>query len=127
LGASHDSKKMNIPRHNNSWTSSKSIFWGCLALFGSFFVVCSLIYLVPQLLNDIQLETFSSHLYEYPLPPNSEVVSQHAEVGLMGNGNHCDFLVEQTIITHLSKAEIETYYENVTFPLTCLNFYTQLE
>jgi len=34
----------------------------------------------------------------------------------MGNGNHCDFLVRQTIVTELSQAEIEAYYDGVTLP-----------
>jgi len=34
----------------------------------------------------------------------------------MGNGNHCDFLVTQTLVTELSQAEIEAYYAGVALP-----------
>lgn len=34
----------------------------------------------------------------------------------MGNGNHCDFIAEITIVTEQSRQEIESYYADVEFP-----------
>lgn len=34
----------------------------------------------------------------------------------MGNGNHCDFLAEQTMKTKLTVDEIEAYYSKVFLP-----------
>ena len=108
---------MNALNHKHKQdTAWRSALIGCLSI--SIFVItaCSLLYWLPQHYNNQQLQQFATHLYNYPLPPHSEVVSQHAEVGLMGNGNHCDFLVRQTIVTELSQAEIEAYYDGVTLP-----------
>ena len=77
---------------------------------------CAILLWIPQFYNDWQLGKFSNNLFNYPLPPNTEVISRHAEVGLLGNGNHCDFVAEQVMITQLSKGEIELYYALVAFP-----------
>lgn len=71
---------------------------------------------IPVALNTYQLYKFGSNLYNYPLPLQTQVTGRQAEVGLMGNGNHCDFVVEQTFVTSLSRQEIETYYADVLFP-----------
>jgi|GEM_PF-2752239 hypothetical protein len=77
---------------------------------------CGVAFWLPQILNDWQLARFAENLYRYPLPPQTEVLSRHSEVGLMGNGNHCDFLVTQTMLTRLTREEIKIYYKNVAFP-----------
>ena len=77
---------------------------------------CVLLLWIPQLYNDWQLDKFSNNLFNYPPPPKTEVISRHAKVGLLGNGNHCDFVAEQVMITQLSKDEIESYYALVEFP-----------
>jgi hypothetical protein len=89
---------------------------GCLALFVVLIVSCTLLVWVPQLYNNWQLGRFANNLFEYPLPPDTQIISQYAEVGLFGNGNHCDFEVRQVMITKLSKTEIDAYYNSVVFP-----------
>jgi hypothetical protein len=77
---------------------------------------CCLPLSVPVLLNNYQLHKFGSNLYNYPLPPQTQITDRQAEVGLTGNGNHCDFVVEQSFVTSLSREEIAAYYADVVFP-----------
>lgn len=58
--------------------------------------------LASYLYNNQQLQRFADNLYTYPLPPRTQVVSKHAEVTLLGNGNHCDFVAEQLLQTELT-------------------------
>ena len=55
-------------------------------------------------------------MYNYPLPPQTEVVEQNATVTLLGNGNHCDFVATQSLTSKLDRAALETYYQDVTIP-----------
>lgn len=73
--------------------------------------------------NDKHLEKFASNLYNYPLPKDTKELSRTAEVGLMGNGNHCDFLVTQKMSTKLSPKEIQEHYEKAVFPFARDDFY----
>jgi hypothetical protein len=77
---------------------------------------CCFPLLIPMAVNEMRLARFARSLYEYPLPPDTSVVSRHAEVGLMGNGNHCDFVAEQTMQSALTQAELEAYYQHVVLP-----------
>jgi hypothetical protein len=44
-------------------------------------------------------------------------MDRHATVGLLtGNGNHCDFVVEQSMTSTLDRREIEAYYRDATLP-----------
>lgn len=74
---------------------------------------CGLGYWLPQWHNNQRLQRFANNLYNYPLPPRTTVVKRQADVGLMGNGNHCDFVVEQGMTSKLSREEIETFYRDV--------------
>jgi hypothetical protein len=67
-------------------------------------------------LNDWRLQRFADNLYNYPLPPWTEEVDRHAEVRLMGNGNHCDYVAIRFLATKLSREEVEAYYKNVALP-----------
>ncbi|MEA3308461.1 MAG: hypothetical protein U9Q70_02985 [Chloroflexota bacterium] len=71
---------------------------------------------VPIGVNNLRLQRFAGNLYDYPLPPNTEVLDRHAEVGLTGNGNYCDFQVEQSLVTTLTREKIEVYYQNLKLP-----------
>lgn len=71
---------------------------------------------VPVWINDYRLYRFADNLYQYPLPPNTVVLSREAEIKLMGNGNHCDFFVYQTMVTDLSLDEIDDYYDGLELP-----------
>jgi energy-coupling factor transporter transmembrane protein EcfT len=77
---------------------------------------CGLPLSIPVMSNNSQLSRFANNLYSYPLPPQTQILDKHAEVGLTGNSNHCDFIVEQTLVTSLSRQEIETYYAGLEFP-----------
>lgn len=66
--------------------------------------------------NEFQLYKFKTNLYNFALPEQTHVVNRNAFVSLMGNGNHCDFIVEQTMTTNLSRQEIEQYYKKLWFP-----------
>lgn len=76
---------------------------------------CCFPLLIPVAMNELRLARFARGLYEYPLPPDTSVVSRHAAVGLMGNGNHCDFIAEQTMRSALTQAELEAYYRTSSF------------
>ena len=79
-------------------------------------ILCALVIWLPQLYNNWQLHRFAGHLFDYHLPPQTEVISTQMDVGLRGNGNHCDFLARQTMRTRLAAGQIEAYYEEVSFP-----------
>lgn len=79
-------------------------------------LVCGLPLYVPRWINDYRLHRFAQNLYAYPLPPQTVVIGQHSEVRLMGNSNHCDFLAEQTLVSQLTRPEIEAYYAEVQLP-----------
>ena len=79
-------------------------------------VFCMLLYWLPQLFNNWQLNRFANNLFDYPIPPQTEVISRHVDVGLTGNGNHCDFEATQTMRTKLTSEEIEAYYNEVLLP-----------
>jgi hypothetical protein len=77
---------------------------------------CALLMLVPVWTNDQLLQRFAQHLFTYPLPPKTRLIHQSAVVGLFGSGNHCDFYARQTLVTELSRAEVEHYYQQVLLP-----------
>ena len=90
--------------------------FGCVISLVLAVLGCGLAAWAPMLYNNWQLGRFAQNLYDYPLPPQTQVVSRHAEVGLMGNGNHCDYIVRQAMLTSLEPAAIEAYYEDVRLP-----------
>lgn len=71
---------------------------------------------LPQWFNNRQLQRFADNLYNYPLPPRTEIIDRQAEVTLRGNGNHCDFVVKQSLASELARQEVETFYQNVRLP-----------
>jgi hypothetical protein len=93
----------------------EAIAWFFLP-FVSTALCCYLPLSTPLLVNNYQLSKFASNLYDYPLPPRTQVIGRFEEVGLTGNSNHCDFLAQQTMLTSLSQQEIEEYYADVLFP-----------
>jgi hypothetical protein len=91
-------------------------FLGILLLCISPCLLCGLGLFAGTVENNLQLRRFAQVFYDYPLPERTQVISRNAEVGLMGNGNHCDFEVEQVLVSELSREELERYYEDVEFP-----------
>lgn len=68
-----------------------------LTLCGGTGFLCGLAIWLPQVDNNQHLQRFADELYNYPLPPQTEVVEQNATVTLLGNGNHCDFVATQSL------------------------------
>lgn len=97
----------------NSWKADYMVWLAPPAIL---ILCCGLSVVLPPLYNNWQLAQFSNNLFTYPLPPQTEIISRSAEVGLMGNGNHCDFVAEQVMITQLSREAIEGYYAEVALP-----------
>jgi hypothetical protein len=84
-----------------------------LVLAGS----CALPFSIPAAINNYRLDRFKQNLYYYPLPPNTHFIDKQAEVGLLGgDGNHCDYSAELTLVTEQCRQEIERYYADAVFP-----------
>jgi hypothetical protein len=66
--------------------------------------------------NNSRLHKFAGNLFDYPLPPRTEEIDRSAKVGVFGNGHHCDFVARISLVTELSREEINAYYKDVTFP-----------
>lgn len=79
-------------------------------------ILCGLGVVIPVWANNVRLDRFAENLFDYPLPPGTEEVDRQAHVRLMGNGNHCDFEARRSLLTELSRAEIEAYYRDLTLP-----------
>jgi len=88
------------------------VVFACLLPLG----LCGFGIWLPKFINDLRLSTFAIHLYNYPLPPNTTVVSRYAELSKVGNGSNCWYEVEQSMVSTLSRSEIEHYYEGVMLP-----------
>ena len=72
---------------------------------------------VPYIMsNNKELNEYAQNVLDYPLPPNTELIETSQEVTKLGNGNHCDFVVEVVLETSLSESEIIEYYSSVEFP-----------
>ena len=79
-------------------------------------IVCGLAAWLPMSTNNLRLEKFAQNLYEYPLPPDTIVLTQHTELSKLGNGNNCSYEVQQSMTSTLPPEEIEEYYEGVMLP-----------
>jgi hypothetical protein len=92
----------------------------CLPLAISFAViplmVCGLALWFPMSTNNLRLEKFAKKLYDYPLPPDTTVIEQHAVLSKLGNGNNCSYEAQQSLVSTLPREEIEHYYEGVMLP-----------
>jgi len=105
-----------FPKESRQTSNWQANIIGCLVMLVVPISFCILLIWLPQVYNNHQLSRFANNLFNYPLPPQTEVISQYAEVGLMGNGNHCDFKATQTMRTQLTVDQIETYYGEVLLP-----------
>lgn len=91
------------------------IFGIVVCLFFSPVIFFRIIGLPDYFRNNEELKSFAKSFYDYPLPKNSQVQQRTSYVTLLGNGNHCDFVVEQVIITDQSELELANYYKEITF------------
>ena len=88
----------------------------CITIIALPLLCCVGPFLIAIPVNNVRLDIFAAPLFAYPLPPQTEVLRRTKEVGLFGNGNHCDFQAIQYMRTKLSQAEIEAYYQEVSVP-----------
>jgi hypothetical protein len=79
-------------------------------------LLCGVIGWSPIFVNNLRLKHFAENLYQYPLPPETTVLSRHAELSKLGNGNNCLYKVQQAMSSLLSREEIERYYDGAEFP-----------
>jgi hypothetical protein len=79
-------------------------------------VFCGLAVWFPMSTNNLRLERFAQNLYEYPLPADTTVLTQHAELSKVGNGSNCSYEVQQSMVSTLPREAIEQYYEDVMLP-----------
>jgi len=86
-----------------------------LILFVLPLFLCGGLMWIPYQVNNQKLEWFAEQLYAYPLPPSTEIISRHQEIALLGNGNHCDYVVEQVLATSSDPKGIEQHYANAKF------------
>jgi hypothetical protein len=85
-------------------------------------VLLFLIFYLPRVPNDIAMYRFAHNLYDYPLLDDStKEINRYEKIGLIvGNGNHCDFLVIRTLaaspVDAITKEKIKEYYRDVFLP-----------
>jgi len=61
--------------------------------------------------NEWRLARFGSQLLEFPLPRSTREVARVAEVGvLVGNGNHCDFVVTRRLESSLPLDSLKAHF-----------------
>lgn len=60
-------------------------------------------------------------------PPGARVISVASSYGLMGNGNHCDFVVDLTLEAPLPPAAVEPFYARVFVPFDGEPLHLQLQ
>ena len=78
---------------------------------------CFSLMMISVLAHNIQLHRFASNLYDYPLLPKTKVIERYSLLERSdGNGDFCVFSVEQTLVSALTREEIETYYQDVALP-----------
>jgi len=87
-----------------------------LLALGLALLICALSIWLPMYANNRRLATFASGLYRYPLPPDTAVISRSSQLGKAGNGNSCWYHAQQSLVSHLSREEIEAYYDEVMLP-----------
>ena len=78
--------------------------------------LCGFFVWLPIYLNDLRLSAFANNLYTYSLPPDTTVIERHSELSKVGNGNNCYYRAEQSMVSSLSRIEIEQYYKDVKLP-----------
>lgn len=79
-------------------------------------ICCVLPVKVNMWYNDYRLRLFAKPLYEYPPPPETQIIERYSQIYRSGNGNHCDYEVGQQMETTLTEEEIRNYYHDVKFP-----------
>ncbi len=71
---------------------------------------------LPMLVNQARLWGLKREVRAARHPAGARVLGVSASYGLMGNGNHCDFVVDLTMDAPLSPAAVVRAYERVSVP-----------
>jgi hypothetical protein len=76
--------------------------------------------------NSMRLASFASQVSAFPPPPQARIASQSQTVGvLLGNGNHCDFLVELVLESDVPLDALRTHYSRLELRPAIPGRYTQ--
>lgn len=86
-------------------------------------ILLTVIYIASgMLIHNRQLSAIANELYGSPLPPNTVEINQSAYVANLGpTGDACDYIIQQTLETSLSKSAILSYYKAIETPLSSRN------
>jgi len=79
-------------------------------------VICGGAVVTSTISNDIRTKRFMNLLFDYPLPPQTEVVYREAFYFRPINGGTCVFRASEVLVTSLPRKEIEEHYRDVSFP-----------
>ncbi|MBX2859415.1 MAG: hypothetical protein KTR17_12200 [Cellvibrionaceae bacterium] len=92
----------------------KIVKWIAIIL-ASPFALLFLAVVLHTILNNFYLWSFSSQIFDYPLPKGVEIISKSSEVGVLtGNGNHCDFVASLEVRSSVPIENIKSHYSNMT-------------
>jgi hypothetical protein len=67
--------------------------------------------------HDVRLARLQRAVFSAPAPSGAEVVMCSGEVGLMSNGNHCDYVVRVVLRTQLPDRQVRAHYRHFATPL----------
>jgi hypothetical protein len=83
-----------------------------LLIILSVFIFSAVLVLLPSSIKESRLRNYANRLFEYPLPPESKVLSKEARwVDVQGSAG-CITEIEMRISSMLTKEEVEKYYKN---------------
>jgi hypothetical protein len=78
-------------------------------------VGCAWLLVGDMLRNNWRLIEFADHLFEYQLPPNTEVLDKQYRLEAMP-GDHCSYVAQVVLKSGSSKQEISAFYREARFP-----------
>ena len=97
------------PSHARKFTRS-------LLLTLCIFFVCVTPVVVNMVYNDIRNHQYANLLYDYPLPPDTEKLSEATECFCPHNGGTCAVAFSEILLTSLNEEQVKAYYAEVWFP-----------
>ncbi len=84
---------------------------GCLVVLALVFLFLSPFLLTP-LYNNLRLSAFERRFASLTHIPDSEFIARTQDIGLFGNGNHCDFFVAELRSSPRSQNAVRRFYES---------------
>ncbi len=78
-------------------------------------VGCAWLSAGDMLRDNWRLIEFAGHLFEYPLPPNTEVLDKQYRLEATSDG-HCLYVAEVVLKSNSPKEEISAFYQEARFP-----------